>query len=214
MASLGEGIFAHQFIGSTQLKSSLTEGELRAEGCSAPDPSCFATGAYLEVKSLCLGELVGTIYTSHSGGDQATTPTGALNFFLQAPNTSYGSPATAENVAGSYAERLAFATAGDAVISVDSAGVAFFQSASTGCIGNGFLTPHLDGAFNVYDVEMTIANCGADFPNLNGDFSGLATRTGGEAFLSGDWLLLWLSTPETLYGLGTDPAVTMWAERL
>lgn len=214
MSPLGAGVLAHQFIGSTQLKSALTEGELRAEGCAAPDPSCFATGAYLEVKSLCLGELVGTIYVDPWGGGQATTPGGALNFFLQAPNTSYGSPATADNVAGSYAERLAFGPVGDVVISVDSSGAAFFQSASTGCVGNGSLAPHLDGEFNVYDVEMTIASCGADFANLNGNFSGLATRAEGDAFPAGDGLVLWLSTPDTLFGLGTDPAVTMWAERL
>jgi hypothetical protein len=211
MDSLGDGILAQQVIGSTQLNSSLSEGELRAEGCSASDPSCIATGAYIQLHSLCGGELVGTIYIDHWWGDQVTTPNGSLNFTLQWPTTTYRSPATLEYAAGTYAEKLAFATAGGAVISVDSTGNAFFQSASTSCVGNGSLNPHLDGAFNVYDVEMTIANCAADFAYLNATLSGLATRSIGDW---GDWLVLWLSTPDTLTGSGTNPAITMWGERL
>jgi hypothetical protein len=51
----------------------------------------------------------------------------------------------------------------------------FFQSAHSGCIGNGTLAPHLDGEFAIFDVTLTIASCNAPYNYLNGEFEGLAT---------------------------------------
>lgn len=143
---------------------------------------------------------------------EATPFDKSLTFTLQWPRPTYLSPATAAFAGGSYREQLAFEGPGDVVINVDSAGATFFQSASTGCIGNGSLTPHLDGSLNGYGVERVVASCAGDFSYLNTTLSGPATRSVGD-LPWGDWLVLWLSTPETLYGLGTDPAVTMWGER-
>ena len=214
IAPLGEGVPSYQFIGSTSFKNDLGYGNLRAENCSGKNPFCYAGGAYLELDALCGGELAGTIYWDPWSTPEATPFDGPLTFTFEWPTETYLSPATTAFAAGSYPEQLVFKVPGDVVISVDSTGAMFFQSASTGCIGNGSLTPHLTGSFNAYDVELTMANCGGDFSHLNTTLFGLATRSVGDwqvgAPVWGDWLVLWLSTPETLYGHGTDPAVTMW----
>ena len=58
-------------------------------------------------------------------------------------------------------------------MSVDGAGRIFFQSAHSACTGNGTLAPHRDGVFNVYDVTLTIDNCGGPYAYLNGEYEGL-----------------------------------------
>jgi hypothetical protein len=93
-------------------------------------------------------------------------------------NNYYVIPARLELLAGQYMEELAeFAFDGDVTISVDPAGQLFFQSARSGCIGNGALAPHLDGKFNVFDVTLTIESCNAAYAYLNGAYEGLATTT-------------------------------------
>jgi len=57
-------------------------------------------------------------------------------------------------LAGHYQETLAeFALDGDTIVSIVANGALSFQSANSGCTGNGTLRPHLDGAVNVYDVS-------------------------------------------------------------
>jgi hypothetical protein len=90
----------------------------------------------------------------------------------------YTVPASIERIAGSYYERFSdFAAETDVVVTIDDNGQIFFQSADTGCVGNGSLVPHSDGAFNVFDVAMQIENCAAQFGHLAGQFDGLATVT-------------------------------------
>jgi hypothetical protein len=68
-----------------------------------------------------------------------------------------------------------FALDGDTILSIDAAGRLDFQSAHSGCTGNGTLTPH--GEFNVYDALVTIERCNAPYIYLNGEYEGLATTS-------------------------------------
>lgn len=107
--------------------------------------------------------------------------------------------ATAAGLTGQYQETIAdFALANDTLMNIDAVGRLFFQSATSGCTGNGILQPHLDGAYNVYDVALTIENCKAPRSALNGEFTGLAS-TNSSSYWDYDQLLrMWLSKRDTL----------------
>jgi hypothetical protein len=108
---------------------------------------------------------------------------------------------------GIFSERLApFAGAEGLVINIDDGGRLFFQSASSGCTGNGTLTPHADGRFYVFDVELLIENCNAAYAHFNGAFEGLATETQGGYWDYDSWLVMVLSTP---HGMGPRSALAM-----
>ena len=91
-------------------------------------------------------------------------------------------------------------------MSIDLAGKLSFQSAHSGCIGNGTLAPHLDGKFNVYDVALTIENCNATYAYLNGAFEGLATTTPSTAWDYDALLRAWVSKRD---GAPSPAAVTL-----
>ena len=66
---------------------------------------------------------------------------------LRAWPNMYELAARQELVVGQYEEVLAeFAGAGDTVWNVDRTGRVSFQAARSGCIGEGRMTPHLDGS--------------------------------------------------------------------
>lgn len=206
---LGEGLPDYQFVGVTDWTSVGLAGELRPEACG--DSNCLTQGAHLTLTSLCQGTVTGYISWDNWG---ATPFDGPLEFSLQWPTTTYTLPATFGLVEGDYSEQLAvFGEPGDVVLNVDSEGAIFFQSPTTGCTGNGTLEPHPDGEYNAYDVQLGIANCQGDYAYLNREFAGLATRSIGDLDW-GDWLVLWLATPEAAYGSATDPAFTMRGSRL
>ena len=107
----------------------------------------------------------------------------------------YDGPASLDSTAGVFREDHAeFGDVDDTVINIDRAGRLFFQSPNSGCVGNGALAPHLDGRYNVYDVELTIENCGATHAHLNGKFEGLASHDSYD-YMS-IWLIMWLSTTD------------------
>jgi hypothetical protein len=143
-------------------------------------------------------------------GQIAMTKSGEVWLFQMGwPTVTYLEPATLEFAAGQYSEELA-GLAIDTVINVDGNGRLFFQSARSGCVGNGTLTPRLDGTFNVYDVALLVENCVSGYDSTNGEFEGLATRTIGD-WDWGDWLVISLSTPD---GAPTPQAFVMWGSRL
>jgi hypothetical protein len=88
-----------------------------------------------------------------------------------------------------------FARAEPAVINFDSGWRMFFQSASSGCTGNGVSPPHGDGRFYVFDVTLTIENCNAAYADFNGQYEGLATATQSGAWDYDHWFVMLLSTP-------------------
>jgi len=89
--------------------------------------------------------------------------------------------------------------------------VLFFQSASSGCTGNGQLRPHLDGAVNVYDVSLTVSGCNAPYVHLNGAFEGLATTSPGSKWDYDDFLRMWLSQQNPDVSGASPPVLTTWA---
>jgi hypothetical protein len=123
-----------------------------------------------------------------------------------------GWPNQGRGLAGQYRELLAeFERDGDVVINIDDTGQLFFQGASSRCMGNGQLSPHLDGQANVYDVTLTIALCSGTYAHVNGAYTGLAT-TGPSDYWNYDTLLrVWVSTSDAD---APPAAITMLAEPL
>jgi hypothetical protein len=121
-------------------------------------------------------------------------------------------PATQGGLEGQYQEELAdFALSGDTIIKIDAMGVLSFQSASSGCTGNGQARPHLNGAVNVYDVSLTISGCNAPYNYLNSTFAGLATISPSDEWDYDSNLRMWLSQPNPDVSGASPPALTMWA---
>jgi hypothetical protein len=117
-------------------------------------------------------------------------------------------------LAGNYQEELAdFAVGGDTIISIDATGVLFFQSAISGCTGNGQLRPHLDGAVNVYDVSLIISGCDAPHNALNSTFGGLATTSPSDKWNYDVNLRMWLSQQDPDVSSSSPPVLTTWAEQ-
>jgi hypothetical protein len=136
-------------------------------------------------------------------------------FELSWADKLYLEGAATESIAGSRPMQLAeWAKHGEVIATVDDNGALFFQSAATGCVGNGSLTPHGDGEFNVYDAVLAVESCATQYAHLAGVFEGLATQTTLNSgfyctFYYDDCagLVLWLSTPD---GAPRQRAITMW----
>jgi hypothetical protein len=156
--------------------------------------------------------LEGTFSVTLHAGEQA------WSLVLYYADRHYLDPATLESVEGSYVEQFSVVAPGEQMVAtVDSNGRLFFQSAVSGCVGNGALAPHLGGAYNVYEASLTIENCGAEYGYLNGAFEGLATRSDSQSsfyctvysnFDNCAGLLFWLSTRE---GAPRPAAMALWA---
>jgi hypothetical protein len=108
----------------------------------------------------------------------------------------YNSSAAAGGAGDTVFEQFApFARDEPVAISFDRGWRLFFQSAVSGCIGNGVSMPHADGRYFVFDVELTIENCNAKYAAFNGRFEGLATATQGSIWDYDAWFVMLLSTP-------------------
>lgn len=199
---------SRQFVGRVEYNGYEIHGtgEIVGQGCMT-----------IGGRRLCGGSVTAAISITEatrsllSGRVKSDDGAEAWSFRLSWPTVTYLEPATLEMAAGLYRETLAtFARGHEVVVSVDAAGRLFFQSAKSGCIGNGTLTPHGDGAFNVYHVVLIVENCDPAYGFGNGEFEGLATRSiGGPWDEWGDWLLIWAS------GAAPSPtAFAMWASRL
>lgn len=129
------------------------------------------------------------------GGIKVTTSSGAETWPLNLGLWSGPALATAA-VSGQYQEVLAeFASGGAVIMNVDRSGNLTFQSAGSGCVGNGALTPHLGGADGVYDVALTLENCNGAYTYLNGRYDGLALYTASSYWDYDSLLRMWLSNP-------------------
>lgn len=109
---------------------------------------------------------------------------------------AYGSA----TLTGQFKELLAeFATGDDTVIVIDGTGALSFQSAHSGCTGNGTLAAHSDGTDSASDATLTIGNCTGVFAYLNGEYTGLATSTPSSYWDYDALLRVWLSKrPESV----------------
>ena len=181
-----------QFVGSFHLIEGRAYGNglIIGQGCAGTEAFRFCAGTASGAMSLAVasGNLQGEIQIP--GWEDIE-----IWVLELAPwDHYYVLPAAHEYVAGQYREELAeFALDGDTVMNIDRAGQLFFQSAHSGCTGNGTLAPHLDGVFNVYDVALTIRNCNAPYAYLNGGFEGLATTSPGAYWDYDSFLRVWMS---------------------
>lgn len=182
------------------------------QGCSAPWVApmifCGAAGHANPNMAIVSGNIQGEILVTMPGPGGFERDTWTLELGPWA--NSYDQPATLGALAGQYKEVLAdFAQNGDTIINIDADGKISFQSAGSGCTGNGGLESHLDGAVNVYDVVLTISGCQPPFDYLNADFYGLAT-TGPSTVWENDVLLqMWLTQTNPDIWDYSPPALTM-----
>jgi hypothetical protein len=120
----------------------------------------------------------------------------------------YTLPSTQGGLAGRYQEELAeFSIGGDAIISIAADGSLSFQSAGSGCMGQGQSRPHLDGSVSVYDVSLSISGCEAPYDYLNGMYGGLASSSPSDYWNYDELLRMWLSQ-ESVSG-SSQPALTL-----
>ena len=77
----------------------------------------------------------------------------------------YESPSSLERLQGTY-------TTSTQTLTIDNQGVIFYQSADTGCTGNGSAEV-IDPDFNMYRVEMVMGSCNSNSDGLT--FTGLAS---------------------------------------
>jgi hypothetical protein len=204
-----------QLVGTLhgQTKQISGDGLVFGQECAASNPSRFCAEIGQANISIAAGsvdtfaDIQGKILVTTSAG----TETWSLNMSAFS-NYYVDLPAMQGGLAGNYQEELAdFALNGDTVISIDALGELFFQSASSGCTGNGRLRPHLDGAVNVYDVSLTISGCNARYNYLNSTFEGLATTSPSDEWNYDVFLRMWLSHPNPDVSGSSPPALTTWA---
>jgi hypothetical protein len=149
------------------------------------------------------GDIQGQMSVTTSGG----TETWSLN--VGPWSNYYTQPATQGELTGHYQEELAeFSINGDAIISIAADGSLSFQSAGSGCTGNGQTRPHLNGAVSVYDVSLSLSGCQSPYDYLNGTFSGLATVSPSDYWNYDDLLRMWLSQDANVSG-SSQPALTL-----
>ncbi|HWZ64034.1 MAG TPA: hypothetical protein VNX02_13505 [Steroidobacteraceae bacterium] len=189
------------------------DGLVFGQQCAASDPIRFCAeighaSISIAVASVDIPAVIqGNILVTTSAG----TETWSLDMYSFS-NYYVDLPATQGGLEGQYQEELAdFALSGDTIIKIDAAGVLFFQSASSGCTGNGQVRPHLNGAVNVYDVSLTISGCNAPYKYLDSTFDGLATSSPSDEWDYDSNLRMWLSQPNPDVSGPSPPALTMWA---
>ena len=174
--------------GDAQLVGS---GYVIGQGCLpvALQPCPSTTGALIRLTAADPWRLAGAIHVADD----------TWHFDLSSPNSgahySYRTPADLESVEGHYEMLLVGLAATERVImSVDRAGRVFFESAVSGCTGNGILEPYKDSRYNAFQASLVIGNCGREHARLNASFSGLATTNVQTPWDYGDALLMWLAT--------------------
>jgi hypothetical protein len=154
------------------------DGEFIGVGCSIAQPEPFCDGTLVNY-GMQLTLDTGAIQGSVDVMVNSVRQTWLLD--LQTMNDYYAMPASSKDIAGTYTEQLAdFAGDGDTVITIDSGGLMFFQSATSGCTGNGVIQPpqdtSADASANVYPVSLTIENCSSPYDyDFYGTFQGFAT---------------------------------------
>ncbi len=203
-----------QLVGTLQGPTNQISGDglVFGQQCEAPNPIQFC--AEIGHANISVAYSTGADFPVIQGDILVTTSAGtetwSLNMSLYGPN--YIGLSTPVDIAGIYKEELAdFALSGDTLITIDDKGVLFFQSASSGCTGNGQVQPHLNGAQNIFDVTLTISDCNTQYSYFNGKYDGLATTTTSSEWDYDSNLRMWLSQPDPDVSGPSPPALTTWA---
>ena len=175
-----------QFVGWYQTSGDQADGEgvIIGQGCAGPNPSPFcglAVPAVLELtepaSSLKYGQrpsLTGSLEVMADGG----VVDWSLDLELVFHNGGTMEFPTLENVIDVFwADLYTDAPAGfgqDIVVNIDVFGQLFFQSAETGCVGNGTIAPYSAAEARLFRVTLLVENCSGDSAYLNGPMDGLA----------------------------------------
>jgi hypothetical protein len=203
-----------QFVGhlvTAGSPSGSATGVILGQGCTNPDVTRFCTEAANSDMTFTIRRVTGAAIDANLDGTlHVTTSAGEEGWVLDLGRWSnyYLSSTSSENYdAVPWREELAeFASGDDTIITFAGLEVQF-QSANSGCTGNGTFTPHLDGAFGVFDVVLDIGNCNATYARFNGRFEGLSSDTPGSVWDYDVLLRLWVSKVD-----GSEPvALTMLA---
>jgi hypothetical protein len=166
-----------QIVGTLGVSGTSASGNgvMIGEGCSSPTPFCDPAGApqgalVVLRRTGATDTGTGLIRVTTSRGDEFWSL--ALEYWGSQGFQRVGDVAI---VPGLYGVRQPEITPNDsAVMNVDDQGRLFFQSAETGCTGNGAIEP-LRGADNgLYRVTLTIDDCTGALSYLNGDLVGLS----------------------------------------
>ena len=189
---VGKPASSLQFIGQVHAEGDhlVGSGVIIGEMCAALPAERFCDeDATAEITLTAADDLVGELRVTSSAGEETWRLDlgGWNNYYKHA----------ASGLGAQYREELAgFAADGDTVITIDEDNRVFFQSPSSGCVGNGQVSMHLDGARNVYKVTLAIESCADAFAHLNGDFAGFATTSPSDYWNYDVNLRAWLSTTE------------------
>jgi Domain of unknown function (DUF5666) len=182
-------------------------GVLIGEGCGLSPPGRFCgAGAAVNIELTKTGSLIDE---GASGVITVTTNTGQESWPLRlgywGGRPGFDPPL---NFAGLYEIHQAEFAQGDPVVTMNVGSRLFFQSAQTGCTGNGTMSSHPGASVDLYDVKLTIEGCNNSFSYLNTSFEGLSTL---ESLTPWDYdfstLRMWLSTPADA---ASPAAITLW----
>jgi hypothetical protein len=184
-----------QFVGTAQLRSGQWSGSgvIVGQQCasSTTDRFCGHPAAANIVMSLSTDP--GGTAASLQGAIQLAGQSGTESWLLDLHGWP-DQPFSVSAESGQFKELLAeFAVAGDVIVNFDSAGKLFFQSAKSGCVGNGALAAHLDGSGDTVDVTLQMENCSGAYAYLNGSYEGLALITSSSVWDYDVLLRVWLS---------------------
>lgn len=208
---------SEQFVGTIGMSDGQLSGSglLIGQECAVSTANRFcAQPAPAQINATVQTNTDGNGSTSLRGEIRVTTPSGTETWPLDLLLWSGldATHATSSAAAGQYQELLAdFGSAGDVIMNVDSGGNLSFQSASSGCVGNGALVPHLNRANDTYDVTLTLADCNGVYDYLNGQYDGLALYTASSYWDYDSLLRMWLSK---LHGETRPAALTTLGEPL
>jgi hypothetical protein len=200
-----------QFVGhletATNASGSAT-GLVIGQGCTDPQVVRFCSEAANGEMTFTVSPVSGAaIDAKLSGVLHVATSGGEETWLLDLGNWAnwYLLSASGDNPGQFlYREELAEFAADDDTVITFSGSQLQFQSAHSGCTGNGSIMTHGDGAFFVFDVVLDIGNCNATYARFNGRFEGLASSTASSVWDYDDQFRMWLSKPN-----GTEPPVAL-----
>jgi hypothetical protein len=199
---------SEQFVGTVTLQGTAASGTgvvmgQYCAGVELPGTYCGKNAPAEIHLSLSSADLQGDVQVAATGAPDWILDLGYWPNYYELP---------AGSLSGNYREDIAeFSANGDTIINVDGNGSLFFQSVSSGCVGNGLVHRHLDGRYGVYDVSLSLANCKPPYTHLNGKYAGLVADSAGNYWDYDEKLRIWLSS--TTPG-PTAPALTMLATPL
>ena len=203
-----------QFVGTVQVRDGQWSGSgvLIGQECAinAANRFCAQTGS-AEISGTLQFDAGGSGTEQMQGEIQVATDSGKEIWRLDLLLWSDDPIAPSEGT-GQFKEMVAeFAYPGAVIVSFDSTGKFYFQSANSGCAGNGMLVPTVGGSAGPYTATLLMQSCNGAYTYLNGTYEGVALGTPSSRWDYDSLLRIWLSKPT---GETPQAALTMLDESL